>query len=59
MTPEDILKRFFGYDTFRDNQKPIVMRILNGQDTLGVMPTGAGKSVCYRSRHWHGKGLRW
>ena len=48
MTPEDILKRFFGYDTFRDNQKPIVMRILNGQDTLGVMPTGAGKSVCYQ-----------
>ena len=48
MTPEEILKRFFGYDAFRDNQKLFVMRILNGQDTLGVMPTGAGKSICYQ-----------
>ena len=49
MQPEAVLKQFFGYDTFRDNQKPLVMRILAGQDVLGVMPTGAGKSVCL---HW-------
>lgn len=48
MTPEEILKRFFGYDTFRTSQKPLVTHILNGQDTLGVMPTGAGKSICYQ-----------
>ncbi len=48
MQPEAVLKQFFGYDTFRDNQKLLVMRILAGQDVLGVMPTGAGKSVCYQ-----------
>jgi len=48
MQPEAVLKQFFGYASFRDNQKPLVMRILAGQDVLGVMPTGAGKSVCYQ-----------
>lgn len=48
MQPEAVLKQFFGYESFRDNQKPLVMRILAGQDVLGVMPTGAGKSVCYQ-----------
>ncbi len=48
MTPEAVLKQYFGYDTFRSSQKPLVMRLLAGQDVLGVMPTGAGKSVCYQ-----------
>ena len=48
MTPEQVLKHFFGYDAFRDNQKPLVTQILAGRDVLGVMPTGAGKSVCYQ-----------
>ncbi len=48
MTPEAVLKQYFGYDAFRPSQKPLVMRLLAGQDVLGVMPTGAGKSVCYQ-----------
>ncbi len=48
MTPEEVLKRFFGYHTFRSSQKPLVTRLLAGQDILGVMPTGAGKSICYQ-----------
>ena len=59
MQPEAVLKQFFGYDTFRDNQKPLVMRILAGQDVLGVMPTGAGKSGIIRYRHSCAPGLRW
>ena len=43
-----ILKRFFGYDAFREGQEPVVDAILAGRDTLAVMPTGAGKSVCYQ-----------
>lgn len=47
-TPERILKQHFGYDSFRPNQKEIVEAILAGRDVLAVMPTGAGKSVCYQ-----------
>ena len=43
-----ILKRFFGYDAFREGQEPVVDAILAGRDTLAVMPTGAGKSICYQ-----------
>ncbi len=45
---ETILKRYFGYDAFRPNQKSIVEAILGGRDVLAVMPTGAGKSICYQ-----------
>ena len=48
MTPEAILKEYFGYDRFRAGQAPLVQRILSGGDVLGIMPTGAGKSVCYQ-----------
>ena len=42
------LKKFFGYDSFVAGQEDLVSHILNGIDTLGIMPTGAGKSICYQ-----------
>ncbi|MCC8081475.1 MAG: DNA helicase RecQ [Lachnospiraceae bacterium] len=45
---EQILKKYFGYDSFREGQETLVDGILNGQDVLGIMPTGAGKSICYQ-----------
>ena len=42
------LKHFFGYDEFRLTQLPVIESILNGEDTLAIMPTGAGKSICYQ-----------
>lgn len=48
MTPSKILKTYFGYDSFRSGQEDIIHTILEGRDALAVMPTGAGKSVCYQ-----------
>jgi len=45
---ERLLKRHFGHDAFRVGQKQLIDAILSGRDVLGVMPTGAGKSVCYQ-----------
>lgn len=47
-TPDSILKNTFGFDGFRPGQKPIVESILSGSNVLAVMPTGAGKSLCYQ-----------
>ena len=44
----EVLTRYFGYDSFRPGQQGIVEVLLAGRDVLGVMPTGAGKSVCYQ-----------
>ena len=48
MTPHDILQQYFGYDRFRKGQSELIDAILSGQDVLGIMPTGAGKSICYQ-----------
>ena len=43
-----LLKQYFGHSQFRPGQEALVDALLAGQDVLGVMPTGAGKSICYQ-----------
>jgi ATP-dependent DNA helicase RecQ len=47
-TPKQILSEYYGYDTFRDNQEEIIDHVLSGKDSLVIMPTGGGKSVCFQ-----------
>lgn len=48
MDAKEILKVYFGYDSFRDGQESIINAILESRDVLAIMPTGAGKSICYQ-----------
>ncbi len=48
MTKEEALKTYFGYDAFRGGQEPIIDALLSHRDALAIMPTGAGKSLCYQ-----------
>ena len=48
MTKHEALKTYFGYDSFRGGQEKVIDALLSGRDALAIMPTGAGKSVCYQ-----------
>ena len=48
MNKYDVLKKYFGYSDFREGQEILIDSILKGRDVLGIMPTGAGKSICYQ-----------
>ena len=46
--PLEILKKFWGYDTFKRNQLEIIKDVLAGSDVLALLPTGGGKSLCFQ-----------
>ena len=47
-TPESILKKYWGFDAFRSQQREIIQEALDGKDVLALLPTGGGKSICFQ-----------
>ena len=45
---QSLLRKYYGYPDFRPAQRPVVESLLSGADTLAIMPTGAGKSICFQ-----------
>lgn len=48
LTPEEVLKKYWGFDEFRPKQRDIIDSVLSGKDTLGLLPTGGGKSISFQ-----------
>ena len=48
MTPQEVLKTYWGHDRFRPMQEEIIREALEGRDVLAILPTGGGKSVCFQ-----------
>ena len=53
----ETLKKYWGYDDFRPMQREIIESVMNGRDTLALMPTGGGKSITYQLPTLAGEGL--
>ena len=47
-TPLEVLQHFWGHSSFREKQEEIISSVLNGHDTMGLLPTGGGKSICFQ-----------
>ncbi|MDR2671430.1 MAG: DEAD/DEAH box helicase, partial [Oscillospiraceae bacterium] len=48
MEAHEVLRQYFGHRSFREGQEVLISQLLAGRDVLGIMPTGAGKSICYQ-----------
>jgi len=57
LTTHEVLKQYWGFDNFRPLQENIIQSVLSGNDTLGLLPTGGGKSICYQVPALYKKGL--